>query len=171
MLLDRKYSLPPEDSDDLTYDSFLQRWNSKFNKDLTILASQRDDDEQKIGVFFPQNPPEAKTRKLSVDQGVYQDACFAAGLRCALACKSAPARAHATRARWPASRPARACCACAPTDAFEPALCSQKRHQRDERAGGPARHSGGGEAVDGPRAADHRHGDGAAQAQQRGLAN
>jgi DNA-directed RNA polymerase I, II, and III subunit RPABC1 len=47
--------------------SFLERWNEKFCKDLTILASKDGDDDDKIGVFFPQNPPEAKTRKLSVD--------------------------------------------------------------------------------------------------------
>jgi hypothetical protein len=108
MLLDRKYSLPPEDSDDLTYESFLQRWNGKFNKDLTILASQRDDDEQKIGVFFPQNPPEAKTRKLSVDQGIRQSVCCAAGPRCAFARKSAPHAARTCCARPPLTCPSRA---------------------------------------------------------------
>ena len=123
MLQDRGYALPPEDSEDFTYESFLQRWNGKVHKDLTILggccclhagsrllsatgawaadlsnvpASKMDDDDKRIGVFFPvgpleacvpplhlpiayacntkpgqQNPPEAKTRKLSVDTGVW----------------------------------------------------------------------------------------------------
>ena len=38
MLQDRGYALPPEDTDDFTYDSFLQRWNGKKHKDLTILG-------------------------------------------------------------------------------------------------------------------------------------
>ena len=67
MLQDRFYSLPALDAEDFTYESFLQRWNNKTNKDLTILACRIDDDNKKIGVFFPANPPDAKTRKLSVD--------------------------------------------------------------------------------------------------------
>jgi len=80
MLQDRGYALPPEDSEDFTYESFLQRWNGKVHKDLTILggcshlhagsrlvfatgawaadastvpASKMDDDDKRIGVFFP----------------------------------------------------------------------------------------------------------------------
>ena len=48
--------------------SFLERWNNKFQKDLTLLASKVDDDDSKIMVFFPTNDLEAKTRKLSVDK-------------------------------------------------------------------------------------------------------
>jgi hypothetical protein len=77
MLIDREYTLPPEDSDDLTYESFVQRWNGKEHKNLTILAGKKNDEDQKIGVFFPQNPPEARTRKLSVDSGPNLAACTA----------------------------------------------------------------------------------------------
>ena len=51
--------------------SFLERWNNKFQKDLTLLASKVDDDDSKIMVFFPTNDLEAKTRKLSVDKGLF----------------------------------------------------------------------------------------------------
>jgi len=40
MLQDRGYALPPEDAEDFTFESFLQRWNGKVHKDLTILGEK-----------------------------------------------------------------------------------------------------------------------------------
>mmetsp|Transcript_2870 Transcript_2870/g.6621 ORF Transcript_2870/g.6621 Transcript_2870/m.6621 type:complete len:232 (-) Transcript_2870:248-943(-) len=67
MLQDRGYILSPEDSMELTLNSFHARFNEGETKQLTILAEKATDDEQKIMVFFPVADPSAKTKKVSVD--------------------------------------------------------------------------------------------------------
>jgi hypothetical protein len=44
----------------------MTRFHEKENKDLTLLSERSDDPEKKIMVFFPKNPPEAKTGKVPV---------------------------------------------------------------------------------------------------------
>jgi len=51
----------------VTFEQFKERFNGKTHKDSTILAEKVDDFEQKMLVFFPSPPPEAKTPRVGAE--------------------------------------------------------------------------------------------------------
>mmetsp|Transcript_52062 Transcript_52062/g.127098 ORF Transcript_52062/g.127098 Transcript_52062/m.127098 type:complete len:231 (-) Transcript_52062:17-709(-) len=65
MLTDRGYSLPDGDDEKISLPEFKQKFHKKVHKDLTVLAEKATDFEQKIMVFFPIPPVDAKTRRIS----------------------------------------------------------------------------------------------------------